>query len=350
MNDVCVIGGGPAGLAAAIALRMRGFTVTVRDARRPPIDKACGEGLLPAAFASLAELGIDAHSLPGVPLTGIRFSGHGVSVVGSFPGGEGRGVRRTFLHAALCDRAASCGVALQWNASVHSLDSLTERWIVGADGIQSRVRQWAGLDSVRRNSVRFGFQRHYQLAPWSNEVEVYWSERGQAYVTPIGPDEIGVAVLTRHRGLRIDDVLNAFPDLVRRLAGSGGKTRERGSATASRKLCRVTAGRVALVGDASGSVDAITGDGLALAFDQALLLASALEKGSLEAYGKRHASLSLRAFLMGDLMLGLDRFPAAQKYAMRALHILPGAFRTLVGIHSHHPRQSPTPSFLTCYR
>src|SRR6267378_2491580 len=44
-TEILVIGGGPAGLAAAIAARKKGFEVTVADGAKPPIDKACGEGL-----------------------------------------------------------------------------------------------------------------------------------------------------------------------------------------------------------------------------------------------------------------------------------------------------------------
>ena len=41
-TDVFVIGGGPAGLATAIAARQRGFDVVVADGAQPPIDKPCG--------------------------------------------------------------------------------------------------------------------------------------------------------------------------------------------------------------------------------------------------------------------------------------------------------------------
>src|SRR3979490_781323 len=52
-TSVLVIGGGPAGLAVAIAARMKGFDVTVADGAKPPIDKACGEGLMPGTMAAL---------------------------------------------------------------------------------------------------------------------------------------------------------------------------------------------------------------------------------------------------------------------------------------------------------
>ena len=71
-TDVFVIGGGPAGLAAAIAACRKGFRVTVADGAEPPIDKACGEGLLPDTATALRELGVDIRGSDGFALRGIR--------------------------------------------------------------------------------------------------------------------------------------------------------------------------------------------------------------------------------------------------------------------------------------
>src|SRR5206468_1142466 len=73
VSDVFVIGGGPAGLAAAIAARRTGFAVTLCDSRHPPIDKACGEGLMPGALAAAKDLGIDPRAAASFPLRGVRF-------------------------------------------------------------------------------------------------------------------------------------------------------------------------------------------------------------------------------------------------------------------------------------
>ena len=72
-TDVLVVGGGPAGLAAAIAARAKGFRVVVADCSRPPIDKPCGEGLMPDALAALSQLGIAVRSEDSFPFRGIRF-------------------------------------------------------------------------------------------------------------------------------------------------------------------------------------------------------------------------------------------------------------------------------------
>src|ERR1700754_2558596 len=71
--DVAVWGGGPAGLAAALALRQRGCRVALYDGQRPPIDKACGEGLMPEAVRRLHGLGVALGSDDGASMTGISF-------------------------------------------------------------------------------------------------------------------------------------------------------------------------------------------------------------------------------------------------------------------------------------
>src|SRR5438067_4743 len=88
-TDVLVVGGGPAGLAAAIAARAKGFRVVVADCARPPIDKACGEGLMPEALDALGKLGVRIPAAIGLRFRGIRFLGAGASVEADFPGGWG---------------------------------------------------------------------------------------------------------------------------------------------------------------------------------------------------------------------------------------------------------------------
>src|ERR1700735_2559093 len=136
-TDVFVIGGGPVGLAAAVAARRKGFTVTVADALEPPIDKACGEGVMPDGLAAAARLGLQFTDVESFPFRGIRFHGEGVSVTADFPNGPGRGVRRTALHRGLVEQAERCGVELRWGCSIAGLESIDADWIGGADGIGS---------------------------------------------------------------------------------------------------------------------------------------------------------------------------------------------------------------------
>lgn len=335
--DVLVVGGGPAGLAAAIAARLRGFDVVVADPCPPPIDKPCGEGLMPDSLDAARALGLDLAPA-GHPFRGIRFvhAGTNVSVAANFPNGTAYGVRRTILHDLMRERAAALGVRMAWGARIADFDSRAARWIIGADGGQSTVRRWAGLDASHRNTRRYGFRRHYRVAPWSGHMEIHWGANSQIYVTPVAASEVCVVLMSRDPHLRLEEALTRFPEIARRIAGADSGL-ERGSVTATRRLKAVTRGNVALVGDASGSVDAITGEGLCLLFQQAVALAGALEAGDLSQYEAAHRKIGRRPAFMADVMLMMDGRRLLRRVALSTLASHPGIFARLLALHVGEP-------------
>jgi flavin-dependent dehydrogenase len=340
-TDVFVIGGGPAGLAAAIAARKRGFEVVVADGAEPPIDKACGEGLMPDTLSVLGELGISVNAAEGFAFRGVRFVGRGTQVDASFPFGEGIGLRRPVLHQKMIERAERLGVKLLWKTSVTGLShdgvlaggkNIGARWVVGADGIRSRVRRWCGLEFPALSRPRYAFRRHYRVAPWSDCMEIYWSRNAQAYLTPVSNQEVCVVLISRNAGARSASMLDEFPQLAERLASVQAR-RESGAVTLACGFDRVYRDRVALIGDASGSVDAITGEGLCLSFHQATALADAFASGDLSSYQAAHRRLARRPTLMGRLLLLLDRQPKLRHRALRTLEAHPALFERLLAVH-----------------
>lgn len=340
--DVLVLGGGPAGLAAAIAASRAGLNVMLADALQPPVDKACGEGLMPDSLAAASKLGVDIPASAGYRFKGIRFQGCGHSVAGEFPNGSGLGVRRTLLQTILMDVAASEGVELVWRSPATGVEpykvffaqkQIRARWIIGADGSQSSVRHWAGMQSFRRNSQRFSYRRHYRVAPWSDYLEIYWGRGCQFYVTPVNANEICLVLMTRNQHQRVADALPQFPLLAERLRDVEPVTPERGAIAAIRELRRVTREHVALVGDASGTVDPITGEGLCLAFKQAVALAHALVAGDLALYEETHRRIAVRPRFMADSMLLMDRSALLQKRTMAAFENHPRLFSNLLALH-----------------
>jgi menaquinone-9 beta-reductase len=340
-TDVFIVGGGPAGLAAAIAARQNGLRVTVAERQRPPIDKACGEGLMPGAVAALQDLGVQFSPGEAIPFRGIRFldGRTGLSTEAIFQSGVGLAVRRTVLHAKLAERAAEAGASAIWGARVTQLadggvacdgHEVESQWIVGADGQQSQMRKWAGLEPRRRQPERFGFRQYFRLAPWSDFVEIYWSISCQAAVTPIGNNEIGVAVISRGSGMRFQEALREMPVLAAHIGGASATTRERGTPCMLRRLPKLHRGRFVLIGDASGSVDPVTGEGLGLAFRQALSLGGALSCGQLGSYQAAHRSIGRMPHRMSKLILLMDRNPWLQRQALRILAAEPALFARLV--------------------
>jgi flavin-dependent dehydrogenase len=354
--EVCVIGGGPAGLAAAIALRSQKFTVTLTDCAVPPIDKTCGEGLLPDSIAALEELGISIPSGVGFRFRGVRFTDGKSSVVADFPNGTGIGVRRTVLHNLLVERAQEVGVSLWWGVKRARLGEagivvdgtaclnahnghqtpcalVTAQLVIGADGQNSRIRRDSGLDQHKREVRRFGFRRHYRLRPWSAYMELHWGKRCQLYITPVSENEISVALLSGNPKLRLDEALTDFPEIRNRLASAERSSVEAGSLTVSRKLARVCRPGLALIGDASGSVDAITGEGIGLSFRQAVALARAFKAGDLSTYERAHCVLSRRPRFMGALLLRLGKHERLRIRVLGSLARHPNIFASLLAIH-----------------
>lgn len=281
-----VVGAGPVGLACAIEARLAGIEVLVIEARDDPIDKACGEGLMPGALAALHLMGVDPA---GHPLSGIAYLDGSRRVEHAFAQRIGRGVRRTVLQQALATRARELGATVE-RARVVGLDNRadaaavtiatdaahpsggtrTAPWLIAADGLHSPLRRLAGLEGRQQPDARrrFGVRRHYAIPPWTDLVEVHWADDVEVYVTPVDDDLVGVAVLGP-RPLDQDAALASIPQLADRLSGVDAVSPVRGAGPLLQRTTRRTSGRLMLVGDASGYVDALTGEGMRVGFAQA---------------------------------------------------------------------------------
>jgi flavin-dependent dehydrogenase len=341
--DVLVVGGGPVGLVTAIEARARGMRVAVADHARPPIDKACGEGVMPDGVRVLERLGIALAPGESAPFRGIVWTDGERTAAGAFRGRPGHGVRRTRLHRALVERAETAGVELRWDEAVLGPDAegvrtrrgrVAARWIVGADGLRSAVRSWAGLEGRPARRRRFGLRRHFAVEPWSDRVEVHWGAGVEAYVTPVGPREVGVAILwSGARAGSWEQVLAQWPPLLRHLRGARVASRDRGAGPLEQRVRAVTRGNVLLVGDAAGYVDAITGEGLSVAFHQAGALADALEREDPRGYAVAHRRIVALPEAVTRLLLRVERRPALRRRVLRALSAAPDLFSRLLAVH-----------------
>ncbi|MBD7980091.1 FAD-dependent monooxygenase [Oerskovia merdavium] len=360
-TDVLIVGGGPIGLAAAIEARLAGYDVVVVEPREGPVDKACGEGLMPGALLALQALDVDPD---GHVLRGISYRDAHRHADHLFTDGPGRGVRRTTLHAALAERAAALGATtvrgrveqIEEGAGSVTAAGISARWLLGCDGLHSTVRRLAGLevgaDAHAHESLlarahhdaagaeardtgslaagaavpasgsagpvaprdsdpatpraaalptpraaalptpraaaiptelggtappvrpgpdprrRFGLRRHFRVPAWTDLVEVHWGDRVEAYVTPVAPDVVGIAMLGP-TGTHFDEALAGFAELSERLRDAEPLGPVRGAGPLRQRSRRRSTGRVRLVGDASGYVDALTGEGLRVGLAQA---------------------------------------------------------------------------------
>lgn len=351
--DVIVVGGGPAGLAVALEAARRGFSAVVFERRKGPVDKACGEGLMPSGLAALGRLGVLAHlarddTAPFESITYVQENGR--SVVGRLPPPGGLGVRRTALSRAMSLRARELGVVLREGCAVraHHLDAAgvtvesdlgatRGRLLVAADGLHSPLRTAEGLRRRVAGPRRFGLRRHVARAPWAPTVEVHFAEGVEAYVTPAGAARVGIAFLWEDGAVApasFDAMLARFPRLERRIEGAPWDSDPRGAGPLRQSVSSRVKDRFALVGDAAGYVDAITGEGLSLAFEAAealgATLPTALARGATAASLAPYDQTAGRAFdryaRLASLLVWTARRPRLRRFVLDELIAHPWLF------------------------
>jgi flavin-dependent dehydrogenase len=374
--DLLVAGGGPVGFATALYAARAGLTVAVVEPRTGAIDKACGEGLMPGAVEALTDVGV---GLDGRPLRGIRYTDGRHVAEAEFVSGTGCGVRRTALHAALRAAVAKAGVPVlaravqrvEQDATGVAAAGLRARYLAAADGLHSPVRRQLGIDAIggtrrdrpdgaqplsrwaplggrqvpgsrrqpassRRASLpggrvplpRYGLRRHYAVAPWADFVEVHWGPDLEAYVTPVASDLVGVALLTSHRA-PFARQLEQFPALLDRLPEQA-VTSTKGAGPLLQCSTTRVAGRVMLVGDAAGYVDALTGEGISVGMAGARALVECVAADRPNDYERRWLSATRRYRWLTSSLLAARAHRRTAGLIVPAAERLPRVFRAAV--------------------
>lgn len=356
MRDVAIVGGGPAGMCLGIALALKGVDAVVLERGGPPWDKACGEGLMPKGLRVLEALGVRQKLDPDgcASFRGIRYvQEDGTFAEAAVPGG-GLGVRRTALMAALHARAAEVGLEVRHGTGVRGHAQAADRVrvttdgetvetkvLVACDGLGSVIRKAEGLDMPARGPARYGLRQHFRMPAWTDAVEIHFGAGAEAYVTPVGPERIGVAFLftrSHDQPVNIHHLVSRFPALQSRLTGATPDSEPRGSGPFLRRVKQPVKGRVVLLGDAAGYVDAITGEGMSLAFESASMLAEAtpeaLRSESPEAALRPWVQSRSRAFrhyaLWAHALLGIARRPSLRRQVIAQMARSPSLFEWTV--------------------
>ena len=334
MRDIIVVGAGPAGLATALGAAQAGLDVLVLERRTGTIDKACGEGLMPVAVRALAALGVDP---PGFALRGIAYRRADTVAHADFRSGPGRGVRRTELHRSLRKAVDAAGIPVREERVtdfVHTTDRVevageSARYLVAADGLHSPIRTKLSLAARPLGASRWGLRQHFAIPPEDGFVEVNWSDHAEAYVTPVDENTIGISLLTSQRG-PFDQQIAAFPWLADRLSGAQPVSDVRGAGPLRQRVRARVRGRVLLIGDAAGYVDALTGEGIAISLASAAVLVRCLAADRPQDYERAWHTVSRRSRLLTEGLLWSRQLPGVPRAIVPLATRLPGLFGSIV--------------------
>ena len=336
MIDLLVVGGGPVGLVSAIHAAQSGLDVSVIEPRVGSIDKACGEGLMPGALAHLSRIGVDPK---GANFFGIRYISGDRSAEARFSGNPGRGVRRIVLHDSLTQRARELGVnfiegrveAVNQQTDFIEAGGIRARFLIGADGLHSVVRHQLGLEIGRKKAERqrFGIRQHFAVKPWSDCVEVYWLPNAEVYVTPVDDGTVGVAILGSDK-MHFEEIISRIPKLNDQISYVDSTSKLRGAGPLRQRVRARSVGRALLVGDASGYVDALTGEGLQVGFAEAEAAVRAVVHNDLKSYEAqwRKVTRSYRLLAGGLLWAASNR--GIRPVIVPSAQAVPPVFRLLV--------------------
>jgi len=356
--DVAIVGAGPAGAAAALFAARSGRRVVVCDRARFPRDKACGEGLMPPGRRILADLDLEGEVIStGAPaLQGVMIGLAGATVRAAFPNGEtGLGVRRLRFDAVLVQRMSADprieflpGVAVERIERSNGLASLwtsagevRAQSVVVADGLRSALRRQLGWTRGPRGPHRYGVVGHWRGAfPPDTWIRLTVEAGFESYRAPVGPQEHLVALLCDRSQMAA--IGRALPDEYQtRVVAAHPDLREAQLDTAVSAIGpfrygarTVAKDRIFLVGDASGFVDPITGEGLASGLAQAEAFARSLGDPHPEAaYRRLHRRITRDPRRLAALVLYLVTSANRAARAMRGLQRAPAAMTTLLGIN-----------------
>ncbi len=371
--DLVVVGGGPAGSAAAAWAARAGRDVLVIDSASFPRDKACGDGLTPRAVAELERLGLGDWLNGRVRHRGLRMSGFGGEVEVDWPGPSFPAYSSAVARLELDDRirkvAEDSGARMLLGSKAVAVHHDSARRVVSltlADGTEVGCRQLIVADGARSSLGRklgrrwhqetvYGVAARGYLAtplgddPWlTSHLELRSPDGavlpGYGWIFPLGNGEvnIGVGALSttkRPADLALRPLMSYYTDLRRDEWGFTGQPRAVSSALLPMggAVSGVAGPNWMLIGDAAACVNPLNGEGIDYGLETGRLAVELLDSRDLShvwpSLLQQHYARGFSVARRLALLLTFQRFlPATGPIAMRSTNLMTIAVRVMANL------------------
>ncbi|MEP7116466.1 MAG: NAD(P)/FAD-dependent oxidoreductase [Acidobacteriota bacterium] len=371
LDDVVVVGAGPAGALAALVLARQGVRVRLVDRARFPRPKLCGDSLNPGALAVLARhLDLRALTALGQPIHGMRLSGPGGAMVcGRYPAGiAGLSITRARLDAWLVAEAVRAGAQFDQGASVRAVATcgagvtgvvlrtasgdrhLPARLVIGADGRGSVVARQFALATAPAQPRRWalGVYAHGVAGVDATCGEMHVRAGSYLGIAPVVDGLTNVCLVVPYQRAQHDvrapwssiaAAVAADRLLAPRFIGATPATTPMVLGPMAVDVSLPGHEGVLLAGDAAGFIDPMTGDGMRLALYGGQLAAEVaadvltgrLARGAAvaELAARRHAAFAAKWRFNRGLRAVVDLDPAVRA-ATLAARAWPAPFEAIV--------------------
>jgi menaquinone-9 beta-reductase len=349
-KNLAVIGGGPIGLYLAICLANRGNKVTLYEKGRWPVDKVCGQGIMPSGVNHLKEIGLNFNSFNSFEFNSIEYIDKDTNVVGKL-GGKGIGIERSKLSQLLfLEAKKNPNINLHSNTKIEEINEKRNKYIItlnnkeqdfdyifACDGLNSFIRKKIGLEGKRSSPNRIGARVHFDVKPWTNRVQVYWDKSVEAYVTPVGNNKVEVAFLWYENAIErgpqlLDRLLDKFPNLKWKVPNHKLSNDFRGYGPFKTIGSKIKKKNVFLVGDSYKFLDGITGEGISLGIKSANIIAKNFSSFGFIQKAKINL-IYLNYSLWVQSALIMSRKPALRKIILKILKKYNNAFNFILQLN-----------------
>jgi len=294
--DVLIVGAGPAGSMAALKFARAGEKVLLIEAAAQLTRKVCGEYLCPAGVELLKSEGLEHITRRFLPIHGMDlFSARGTRVCTKFPAGLGLAVNRLEFDSALLEEARQAGAEIRMGTRLESLEQFKAQLLVGADGRSSTVSRLLDND-VKIPGQRVALHCTLDSRRTNSRVgEMHLFEDG-AFIglDPTGPLEMNFSLVCEGSEIKkrggprgtLQHYIGQSTDLSTRFPALPAGAKVEAVFPVTHKVKSVTPRpNVALIGDAAGFVDPLTGEGIYNGLLTAKLLS---EAATLREYARGH--------------------------------------------------------------